>query len=372
MEEILLKEKPLILITEKVQQQIDYLHQEVGKDEWSGMICYTIDGSTDELSKMVIRVTNILPYDVGNPTYTEFKFGPETLALEKVSGTMKEQKGKIHTHHDMATFFSGTDTKDLKDNYEDYNMYLSLIVNFKGPYTAKIAFKGSTIYSEMSVGKKKYKVSHGKKSMFIANCDIESEGRSYNLDDWFIEQTKKIMSNKNNKGTIRSNVNNTTYTKQNSSTGHWPGLPARNSNTNKGSESNMKTRNYSGSQTRKEQLEMPLDMGLNDVTAKAFAGKLLNLDIMSSEKFGDAAESFSTDLMSLGNKETIEGAFEVFMENIYEQYTDMVLKFFREEEDFDEITNKVCRKLTSHENLYVRKVGELLLEFAKSIEPIEA
>lgn len=45
----------------------------------------------------------------------------------------------------MDTFFSGTDTDELHSNAENYNMYLSLIVNFSCMPTAKIAVKGKRI-----------------------------------------------------------------------------------------------------------------------------------------------------------------------------------------------------------------------------------
>lgn len=387
MEEILLKEKPLVLITEKAQQQIDYLHQEVGQTEWSGMICYQLEGSTDKLAEMVIKVTNVLPYNVGTPGYTEFKFGPETIKLEKESGTMKDLKGKIHTHHSMATFFSGTDMADLRDNYEDYAMYLSLIVNFKGPYTAKIAFKGSNIYSEMIVGKKKYRVNHGKKSMFIANCDIQSEGRNYNLDDWFKKQTSEIIKNRSNRGSIKTNTkpsSNSSVGKTHSSTGGWPKTPANSlpatEEANKGSEANMRTRSYTGTQAgtpkgpvtspSNTQGVIPLDFGLNDVTCKNFAAKLLTMDIGSTAKFAEATQKFHADLEGLDTEEDTNAAFEVFMDVVYENYIDLVLAFFDEEVDIDDITKAVCRKLNSHASKHVRKVGTLLAQFAESLEEV--
>jgi hypothetical protein len=48
----------------------------------------------------------------------------------------------------MGAFFSGTDTKELKDNAKSYNYYISLVVDFKEEYKCKIVFpsKSTTTY----------------------------------------------------------------------------------------------------------------------------------------------------------------------------------------------------------------------------------
>ena len=48
------------------------------------------------------------------------------------------------SHHNMSTFFSGTDSSELKENSKHYNYYISLIVNFSHNYCAKIAIPTKT------------------------------------------------------------------------------------------------------------------------------------------------------------------------------------------------------------------------------------
>ena len=59
--------------------------------------------------------------------------------------------GLIHSHHNMQTFFSGTDRNTLLKEGTDCNNFLSLIVNNKGIYTAAITRR---VELENSVSKK--------------------------------------------------------------------------------------------------------------------------------------------------------------------------------------------------------------------------
>jgi hypothetical protein len=55
----------------------------------------------------------------------------------------KQKNHHIHTHHSMGTFFSGTDWEQLEDRGILCNYFIMLIVDFKGDYKAKVAFKGN-------------------------------------------------------------------------------------------------------------------------------------------------------------------------------------------------------------------------------------
>lgn len=77
----------------------------------------------------------------------------------------------------MQTFFSGTDKDELLSNAGNYNYYLSLIVNFKHEYTAKIAYQALNTQDQIV-----YKTKHGDVTVnvsnnvvFTANCDIHTE-----------------------------------------------------------------------------------------------------------------------------------------------------------------------------------------------------
>lgn len=81
--------------------------------------------------------------DIGTGTYTEYDPADPELIKHMMTNrhllTMK--KGHIHSHNNMAVFFSGTDDGELVDNCGFHNFYLSLIINNKNDMCAKVAFK---------------------------------------------------------------------------------------------------------------------------------------------------------------------------------------------------------------------------------------
>lgn len=48
--------------------------------------------------------------------------------------------GNVHSHNGMATFFSGTDMRDLMDKADNYENYVSLITNNKEEFIAKTTY----------------------------------------------------------------------------------------------------------------------------------------------------------------------------------------------------------------------------------------
>lgn len=130
-----IKKKGAILITQDLKDKIDYLHTVVGKTEWSGILSYKKqEGDFNKPEDLIFLAEDIIPMDVGTSTYTEYSMEDEDeYADPKIVQLMTNgnKMGHIHTHHDMDTFFSGTDTDELHENAPNHNYYLSLIVNFE-------------------------------------------------------------------------------------------------------------------------------------------------------------------------------------------------------------------------------------------------
>lgn len=146
-------EKGTLYLSVGLQRQIEWLHKQVGAKEWCGVLFYKrLEGDIDNPKDLKLRAEAIYLMDIGRETYTEADFDVDTAVdqwdvvkanpddpNEEVDyGAWK--RGLIHTHHNMTTFFSGTDMAELHDNAPTHNYYLSLIVNFSGVYTAKVAF----------------------------------------------------------------------------------------------------------------------------------------------------------------------------------------------------------------------------------------
>src|SRR5690606_25480839 len=82
------------------------------------------------------------PMDKGSSAFTEYDFDERFVEyLMEDEERITYKVGHVHSHHNMAVFFSGTDTQELLDNAGAHNFYLSLIVNNRKEMTAKVAFE---------------------------------------------------------------------------------------------------------------------------------------------------------------------------------------------------------------------------------------
>lgn len=130
-----------LVIPVEVERKIRHLCQRVPNVEWSGTLFFTHEGSMEE-GNLVITCRDIFVMDIGSSGYTEFDMSPEVISymIDKPE-LLDMQIGLIHSHNNMATFFSGTDTNTLKEEGRDRNHFVSLIVNNAGTYTAAVTRK---------------------------------------------------------------------------------------------------------------------------------------------------------------------------------------------------------------------------------------
>lgn len=136
---------PILEISSQLKSQIDYLHNQIGGKEWSGPLIYTIHGGDlEKPDELVITADEVYLMDIGTSGGTDFEMTPEETVkmYDRYEGlnTGQQRIGLIHSHHNMKTFFSGTDNDELQENAEDYNAYLSLIVGTKAHPVARVAF----------------------------------------------------------------------------------------------------------------------------------------------------------------------------------------------------------------------------------------
>jgi len=174
---------------------INYLHNSIGRVEWSGVLFYSIlEGDISDPKSLVLRAERIFPLNKGTMSYTEYEIGPEIFNFyDGVEGSDDMRIGHIHTHHGMGTFFSGTDQSELHSNADKHVFYLSLIVNFEMKPTAKIAFitreeiKSKTFHKNLNgnwvFGEEEAEF----ECINEVGIDIEFE-----QDDWFVTQMKEI------------------------------------------------------------------------------------------------------------------------------------------------------------------------------------
>lgn len=129
-----------LIIPASVELKIRQACREVWDTEWSGVLFYTYEGKFEDGS-LTIKCVDICFMDIGNAVYTEFNMSPEVSSYMVDNDLLDCQIGLIHSHNNMATFFSGTDLSTLRDEGESMNNFVSLIVNNDGHYTAAVTRK---------------------------------------------------------------------------------------------------------------------------------------------------------------------------------------------------------------------------------------
>lgn len=196
-----------LVIPAEVERKIRFTCQKVWNTEWSGTLFFTHEGSFEN-NDLVIRCVDIYIMDIGTQAYTEFDMNPDVIAyMTEHSELLDCQMGLIHSHNNMSTFFSGTDTATLKEEGRDRNNFVSLIVNNAGSYTAAITrrikskqVKESVSYEFFGDGEKQ------DTKEYVNDADeiewfylkIEKEGENYSFPDMAarLEEIKQAKAEK--------------------------------------------------------------------------------------------------------------------------------------------------------------------------------
>lgn len=205
--EIQLKEKATLVISQELAAQIMYNHLSNPNVEWSGFLFYDVEeGSLENIKELKLRAQRLYLQDVGSAGYTSFEMTGEKIVdmATTVPDYETSKIGIIHTHHNMACFFSGTDKDELQENASAHIYYLSLIVNHKGPWCAKIAVpairKNNTVIlrrDEETGEQKEFSEtdltadSESEDVLYLIDCNIQ-----YELEPWYIENFEKVEEEK--------------------------------------------------------------------------------------------------------------------------------------------------------------------------------
>lgn len=130
-------------ISELLFKKIQYLCSKINSVEWSGVLFWKYEGQLENLSSFKIEGVDIFPMQKGTQAYTEFTFDEKVFDYQMNNDLMECKYGLIHSHNNMATFFSGTDNEELQENAPNHNCYLSLIVNNRMEMCARLAIQGT-------------------------------------------------------------------------------------------------------------------------------------------------------------------------------------------------------------------------------------
>lgn len=179
-----------IVIPVEVEKKIRFLCKNIWDVEWSGVLFYKVEGAFEDKS-LTIRCVDLFQMDIGTSTYTEFNVSPDMATYMVDHPELLEEgiyQGLIHSHNNMATFFSGTDTATLSAEGNDMAHFVSLIVNNAGKYTAGITRKYKCVQTVSE--KYTYPTWNGEVREGVETFDIEEEKLEwFNLNIVFEDAT---------------------------------------------------------------------------------------------------------------------------------------------------------------------------------------
>lgn len=144
-------------VSNNLEQKIRHLCDVFKTKEWSGILFYRKTGTVGA-KDFKVEALDMCLMDIGSGAYTEFDDSKDVVSYrvehEKLLSS-DVYEGLIHSHNQMAAFFSGTDMSTLTKEGERTNHFLSLIVNNDGKYCAKITrMVNSTIESVITTDSK--------------------------------------------------------------------------------------------------------------------------------------------------------------------------------------------------------------------------
>lgn len=195
-----------MVIPEEVERKIRLLCREIHNIEWSGVLFYDITGTFED-HNLVIICKDVYQMDIGNGTYTEYTMNPSVATYMLDHDLMGCYQGHIHSHHNMATFFSGTDTQELKDGGNGTNHFVSLIVNNAGKYTAAITrkikstrniiedYNYNSFNDVLKVESRQY--SESTEYLEYYHLDIDIKGEIIPFEEEMLNRIKEIREEKN-------------------------------------------------------------------------------------------------------------------------------------------------------------------------------
>lgn len=146
--QVLLTQIPTLLISEKALNKIKHLVIEFNPVEWSGITFLKVEGSVEDAANLKLTLVDFVLLDIGTAGYTEFDASLPVMTrflenhVEEYIMDNSIKTGILHSHNNMETFFSGTDTTTLLEKAVEHSFFTSLIVNNKLDKIAKISYVG--------------------------------------------------------------------------------------------------------------------------------------------------------------------------------------------------------------------------------------
>lgn len=194
-------------ITGNLELKIRALAHVFPRNEWSGVLFYKINkekSNKKDFTNMVYDAIDLYPLDSGSGTYTKFEIDNMDLPMYMVDNGYDDDDdifmGLIHSHPTFSTNASGTDFNTIKNECTERGVFLSLIVNNEGTYSAYMSrmvkkdIKMECVKECMDFGGNIIKQNISKSEiMNQVECYKIKVNRFYGLED-FISEANKLKS----------------------------------------------------------------------------------------------------------------------------------------------------------------------------------
>jgi hypothetical protein len=216
-----LPQKLKVYLSDKVWHKMQYLCTHIDKVEWSGCIFYDIKGSLFNPESIKINILDLIPLDKGSEAFTTYNFDERVLNYMVAMDYLEHKIGHCHSHHNMNTFFSGTDLSELYENSETIKPYLSIIINNRYDFSCKLAFRTTKLmkykYQYQDIDYSKCELEDYKETevIMIYDCDVIAPKKELIVDGLFLQQFKDINKPKKVISTTKSNLKPIGFKNQN-------------------------------------------------------------------------------------------------------------------------------------------------------------
>lgn len=89
-----------IIIPDNMKKHIDFLHNSIGRTEWSGILFYKhTSGKIGDFKDLVFEAIDLFLMDIGTSGYTSFEYDKDIIqAYDNIPESMECLTGLIHTH----------------------------------------------------------------------------------------------------------------------------------------------------------------------------------------------------------------------------------------------------------------------------------
>lgn len=205
-------------IPKEIVHKIQKLCSIISTVEWSGILMYTMEGTFEKPEDVILTVKDIIPMHKGDGASTGFKYNERKRDNSGISDrhidyvTENEEAetwrlGLIHSHHNMNTYFSPVDIEELVENTPTYINFLSLIVNNRMEFEARVSFMGvaegvvETTYTALNEFGEPYQLAPTKvkakiEKMFMYPCEILCDTSNNPYENLFDKAISEILAEK--------------------------------------------------------------------------------------------------------------------------------------------------------------------------------